>query len=280
MGRHTTSTERRCTRSVLASRIFLGVYLALVLAPLGTVALWAFTDRWPWPDLLPAEFSVRGIVELFSGTTGVGGVLLTSILIAVAVSVLSVVVGALSARALVFHSFRGKDLFRFATILPFIVPATVFAMGVQVAFLRIGLGRTLLGVILVHTVVALPYAIAIMTDVMAAVGPRLEEQSRVLGASRARTLVHVTLPSLLPGILSAASMAYVVSLSQYFLTLLVGGGSVKTLTVVMFPFLLTGDRTIASAYALLFLVATLAVFFLFEWVLKRLGLRETRTLFS
>lgn len=275
----TTSRLRR-PRPLLAARLLLGLYLAAVLVPLVTVLVWSVTARWPWPDLLPSAISLRGLAELFNGHAPVGGVLLVSIGIAVAVSVLSVVIAGLSARALVFHDFRGKELFRFTTILPFIIPATVFAMGIQVAFLRMGLGRTVLGVIIAHTVVALPYATSIMTDVMAAAGPRFEEQSRVLGASRRQTLLQVTVPALLPGILSAASMSYVVSLSQYFLTLLVGGGAVKTLTVVMFPFLSSGDRTIASAYAVLFLVSTIAVFLLFEWILKRLGMRETRTLFT
>ncbi|NTW29184.1 MAG: ABC transporter permease subunit [Coriobacteriia bacterium] len=260
-------------------RVFFGIYLLVVFVPLSTIAVWAFVDRWPWPNLLPSALSTRGLAEIFNGHAPIGGVLARSILIAVAVSVLCIVIASLSARALVFYEFLGKDLFRFATILPFIVPAAVFAMGIQVAFLRVGLGGTMLGVIIAHTVVALPYAIGIMTDVMAAAGPRLEEQSRVLGASRRQTLVHVTVPSLLPGILASASMAYIVSFSQYFLTLLVGGGSMKTFAVVMFPFLSSGDRTIAASYSLVFLVSTFAVFLLFEWILKKLGMRETRSLF-
>jgi putative spermidine/putrescine transport system permease protein len=266
-------------RSRLAARIFFVIYLVVVLVPLTTTVVWAFTDRWPWPRLLPSAFSTRGLAEVFNGYAPIGGVLLQSILIAVAVSVLSVVVGSLSARALVFHAFRGKEIFRFTVILPFIVPVTVFAMGIQVMFLRLGLGGTVPGVVIAHTVVALPYATGIMVDVMAAVGPKLEEQSRVLGASRGQTLAYVTLPALLPGILSAASMAYIVSFSQYFLTLLVGGGSVKTLAVVMFPFLSSGDRTIAASLSLVFLLSTFAVFLLFEWLLKRLGMRETKSLF-
>jgi putative spermidine/putrescine transport system permease protein len=65
-------------------------------------------------------------------------------------------------------------------------------------------------------------------------------------------------------------MAYIISFSQYFLTLLIGGGSVKTLAVVMVPLIYGGDRTIASAYALLFTLSSLIVFGLFELAGKKM----------
>lgn len=279
MSRRATSAPLSVRRTRLAAWVFFAIYLVIVFVPLTTTVVWAFADSWPWPSLLPTKLSTRGLAEVLGGYASVGGVLGQSILIAVAVSVICVVVASLTARALVFHEFLGKEVVRFAAILPLIVPATVFAMGIQVAFLRAGLGGTVLGVIIAHSVVALPYAVMMMTDVMAAAGQKAEEQARVLGASPLQTMAHVTVPALLPGILSSASMAYVVSFSQYFLTLLIGGGSVKTLAVVMFPFLSSGDRTIAGAYSLLFLVSTFAVFLFFEWVLKKLGVRETRSLF-
>ena len=71
------------------------------------------------------------------------------------------------------------------TILPFMVPATVFAMGVQITFIKMGLNNTVTGVILAHLICSLPYAVRLMMDGTEAVGNRLEEQARVLGASRA-----------------------------------------------------------------------------------------------
>ncbi len=263
----------------LGARIFCAVYLACVFVPLAITAVWAFTDSWPWPDLIPSGLSTRGIAEIFAGHAPIGRVLVASVLIAIGVSALTVLTATLASHAFVHYRFFGRDMFHFLAILPYILPATVFAMGIQVAFLKVGLGRTVVGVIVAHTIVALPYAMAIMVDVMRAAGTKLQEQSKVLGASWWQTLVHVTLPALLPGILSAATMAYIISFSTYFLTLLIGGGSVKTLAVVMLPFMRSGDRTIASAYTLVFLLSTLGVFFIFEWALKKLGLRETRSFF-
>lgn len=256
-------------KSPRLSYVLIAVHLMCIVVPLLVLMLWAFTSSWSWPALLPEGFSDRGIVEIFRSQKNLGAVIGQSILIALAVAVLTTLIAALAARALTRHTFVGKELFRFATVLPFLIPTTVFAMGVQVIFIKIGLANTLFGVIVAHSIVALPYAVAILSDIMQAAGSRLEEQARVSGAGYLDCLVHIQIPLYLPGLLSAATLSYIVSFSQYFLTLLIGGGVVKTLAGVMFPFLIGSDRTIAGAYALVFFVATLGVFLLFEFLIKR-----------
>ncbi|MEG0477039.1 MAG: ABC transporter permease subunit [Raoultibacter sp.] len=273
-------TARRRIPFRRASWIFVGVHLACVFVPLAVIVAWAFSSSWPWPALVPEGFSARGLEEIFAPSQHLGTVLAYSVGIAAAVALVSTVVAALAARALTFHSFAGKSLFKFSTVLPFLIPATVFAMGVQVLFIRAGLAGTVVGVIIAHTIVALPYAITILLDVMAAAGTRLEQQARSAGAGPLQTLVHVQLPLLLPGILSASALAYILSFSQYFLTLLIGGGAVRTFAVTMFPYLASGDRTIASAYGVVFLVVTFGVFLLFELLIKRFAPRYNNDYFN
>ena len=79
----------------------------------------------------------------------------------------------------------------------------------------------------------------------------------------------VTLPNLFPVMLSAFSMAFVVSFSQYFLTLMIGGGNVKTFAIVMVPYLGSGERNFASIYSVIFLVIMLLVFGILEWIVGR-----------
>jgi putative spermidine/putrescine transport system permease protein len=142
-----------------------------------------------------------------------------------------------------------------------------------VVFIYLGLADTFLGVILVHLIYALPYTVNIMTDVTAMTGNGLELQSQVLGVSPVKSFCHITLPLIMPGMVSSASMAYIISFSQYFTTLMIGGGRVKTLSIVMVPFIQGGDRTIAASYALLFVLSTLAVFILLELLIKKFTAR-------
>jgi putative spermidine/putrescine transport system permease protein len=91
----------------------------------------------------------------------------------------------------------------------------------------------------------------------------------VLGANSIQTFFHITLPIITPGVISAASMVFIVSSSQYFLTFLIGGGKVKTLSLVMFPYIKSGDRMMASAYSVVFSITTLGVLLLMESAIKK-----------
>lgn len=262
--------RRAGQRKPLWARVYLAVHVVLVLIPIAIVATWSVSSAWPWPSLVPAGLTTRGLETVLSeGSTGLGSLWL-SIGIAVVVAVLTTFVAGLGARAVCLHEWRGRRLFEFACMLPFLIPSTVFAMGVQVAFLRLGLARSVPGVILAHCIVALPYAMGIMCDVTRAAGRRMEEAAQTCGASRARTLLHATLPSLAPGVASSLLMCYIMSFSQYFLTLLVGGGAVRTFALVLFPYLSGGDRTVAGAYGAVFIAVTLFVFFVFELLLHKL----------
>lgn len=257
-----------------AAIIFIVLWLACISVPLITMVVWAFNDSWPWPQLAPTAFSLRGMTSASHIAGNFGQVIILSIGIALSVSLLCVIVASLTARALVHHNFPGKHLWKFGVILPFIIPSSAFAMGVQSLFTRLGLSGTVIGVVLAVSIVVMPYAIAIMIDVTEAAGKKLEEQASVLGANKWRTLRHAILPSLLPGILSAASLSYILAFMQYFLVYLVGTGFVKTIAVVMFPFLAGADRTVGTAYATVFVAISLAVFFLFNFIMKRCGVKE------
>ena len=239
---------------------------AVILLPCLLLLVWMFTERWAWPALLPQRFSLRAAAEVFGRRGELLKVFFSSVLISTAVAALSAVIGVMTCRALVFYDFFGKRLMGFLTILPFMVPATVFAMGIQLTFIKMGLNNTISGVILAHLICSLPYGVRLIMDGTKALGKELEDQARVLGASPWQAFYKVSLPVLAPVILSAASMAYVVSFSQYFLTLMIGGGQVRTFSIVMVPYLQSGDRSMASVYSVLFLAVTLSVFGLYEWI--------------
>lgn len=250
-------------------RLVLIITAFVIFLPVIVTLIWTVTGRWPWPSLLPESYTGRTIAELFAGSSALHEILAGSIIIATIVAALGTVIALMTARATEIYMIRGKRLISWAALLPLLVPGTVFAMGIQVLLIRMGLGDTVTGVILVHLVAALPYCVTIMTDVTTAVGSRLEEQAQVLGAAPSASFFHVTLPELMPGILSSASMAYIISYSQYFTTLLAGGGKVKTLALVMVPYIQSGDRALSSVYAATFVGSALAVFCIFEVLIHK-----------
>ena len=248
----------------LLMKLVLAVTLICIFLPIGVVMLWSVAERWPWPLLLPESWSLRTVQELLFGSAKLPDILFSSISLAMTVAVLGTVIAILTARATELYDFPGKKLIHLSSFLPLLVPGTVFAMGIQITLIRLGLSDTIAGVIIVHLIVAVPYCITIMTDVTRAVGNRLEEQAMVLGADPIRAFFLVTLPSLLPGILSSMSMGFILSYSQYFTTLMVGGGRVKTLALVLVPYIQSGDRALSAIYSVAFVGSALLVFFLFE----------------
>jgi len=258
------------TNSNKLLKLFLYLIIFTILAPMVILLFWTFASRWPWPNLLPATYSLRAIKEVFAPHTKVFQTLVSSILLSLSVAVLSAVIATMTARALNFYDFAGKSLIDFFSIAPILVPGTVFAMGIHVVFIKMSLADTVIGVIIVHLIYTLPYSINIMRDLTESIGEQMELQAYVLGASPLKSFIYITLPLLTPGIMASISMAYIASFSQYFLTLLIGGGRVKTISVLMVPFIAKGDRSLGSAYALVFVLSTLSVFVIIDRVIKRL----------
>lgn len=253
------------------NKIILIIVGACIILPILNLIIWSFTERWAWPDLMPQTYSLRAMNEIFSRKSEMTRLFTSSIILSLIVAILSVIIGLMTARAFVFYEFKFKRQLYFTTLLPFLIPSTVFAMGIHVMFIKWGLSNSLLGVIIAHLIYSLPYATRLLMDGTLAIGNKLEEQAKVLGATPFQAFTKTTLPILSPVILSSLSMSYIVSFSQYFLTLLIGGGKVKTFAIVMFPYLSGGDRNMASTYSLVFLGITIIIFGIFQFIVSKIN---------
>lgn len=219
-----------------------------VLVPLVPLLLWAVSGQWRYPAPLPQELSARGLALLLD--PAVADALLTSAAIACAVAVLAAALGFGAGRALGLYSFPGKRVVQFLLLAPAIVPTITVMLGVQVFFIRYGLADTVAGVVLVHLVPTVPYASLVMAAAFANLDTGLEEQARMLGAGPVHRLLLVTLPAVRPGLVIAAFLAFLISWSEYILTLLIGGGVVRTLPLLLFAAIGDADYPAAAALSL------------------------------
>ena len=240
--------------------IGLALVAALVAVPFLPLFLWTLAGRWRFPDLLPSEWSLRGIQYLLEPGGQVLGATANSLVIAGAVAVASIAVGLPAGMALGGYEWRFKGVVIFVVLLPIIVPPLASTMGIHLTFIRLGLADTAFGVFLVHLVPTVPYTAIILTSVFAERSGDLEEAARTLGASPWQAFVHVTLPEVAPGIAVAGLFAFLISWGQYILTVLIGGGNVVTLPMLLFSAASGNDPVITSALALVFaLPAVLAL---------------------
>jgi putative spermidine/putrescine transport system permease protein len=242
----------RLNRSMLVlSGAVLIVWLVLPLVPL---LIWSFARGWRFPDLLPQEWSLQAWTYALSERSGVIESLGVTVLIAALATLLSILVGVPAGRALGLYRFRGKGLVELIILAPVIVPGIAVALGLHSVFIQLGLTNTLGGVVLVHLIPTLPYMTLVMAGIFANYDPAYESQARSLGASALQTFWHVTLPAIMPGIIVGGLFAFLVSWSQYVLTLLIGGGRVITLPLLLFNFASAGRNDITGAIGVIYIL--------------------------
>ncbi|MDO4670043.1 MAG: ABC transporter permease subunit [Aerococcus sp.] len=250
--------------------LFMSVIGVVIFLPLLLLGVWSVTARWPWPNLLPTSWTARGWLQLQLEGRELTHVLGGNLILSIGVSVVALVIAVMTAKVYVTQSKHKQRLIRLLVILPLLVPATVFGMGIHPLFIRLQLANTLVGVGIGHLLYSLPYAQLLVMNAYAGEIPRLEEQAMLLGASPLTVLWSITLPLLAPVLLVGFIMGYIVSFSQYFLTQLLGGGVIQTLATRIFPYLQANDRTIASVYSLIFLALTLVIFWIADYAAKRM----------
>jgi putative spermidine/putrescine transport system permease protein len=246
-----------CVR-VLRWAVLGGILLGVVL-PFVPLVLWSFSQKWFFPALLPPETTARAWRYVLSPDSGVLSALGKSSAIALIVTAVDVALGVPAGRVLGTMRFRGKGLVEFFVLAPIIVPGLAVLMGIHVLFIRLSLTDTLIGVSLAHLLPTLPYMVLVMSGVFANYDPEYEEQALSLGASRLRTFVHVTFPAVLPGIVTGGLFVFLISWSQYILTVLIGGGRVITLPLLLFAFAGAGDNAVTAALGIVFLAPAVVI---------------------
>ena len=234
----------------------------LLLTPLIAFLFNAFSFRWFYPQLFPKEISLRAWQSIFAANSKVLEALLNSTILAVGVTLSSVIIGLPAARALGLYSFRGKRVIEFLVISPTIVPGIAVAMGLNINFIRWGLSGNLLGVGLVHLVPVMPYVVLTLSGVFSNYDPEYEQQARSLGAGVLATFWHVTLPAIFPGIAVASLFAYLISWSQYILTFLIGAGQVITMPVLLFSTASGSNNALTAAMSLVFVAPSILILIL------------------
>ncbi|KMJ56871.1 ABC transporter permease [Bacillus sp. LL01] len=227
------------------------VFIFFLFLPVMLLLLKSVSYGWRWGELVPTGFSLRGFEVLLNDHRFYSAVGMT-LWIGLAVILLNLLLAIPAARALAFHSFRGKSLVETVLVLPILIPSLAVAMGIHVTMIRLGLADQWLGVVMVHLIPTVPYSIKILRSGFERLGQKWEEQASTLGGTKGVILYKIYLPQLLPSFRSMVFLIFVISLSQYALTSIIGGGNVLTLAMLYFPFLSSVDEAVIASFSLVF----------------------------
>lgn len=227
----------------------MAVAVVSLVLPLLVLTVQALSTRWFYPAVLPRGITAAPARTVLGRAETVRA-LRDGVLVSGLVTVVALGIGWPAARVLADRSFRSRGAVFAVLFLPSLLPAVGLAMGINVVLLRSPVRAGTAGVVLAHLVPTLPYAVALLTALLVRADGDRERQAAVLGASPWQRLRLVTLPALVGGLAVAAALVFVVSWSQYLLTLLAGGGEVVTITMLLFAALAGGNPTTIAVLAL------------------------------
>ncbi len=207
----------------------------------------------------PQGFSLQWYENFFTNPQWFGS-LIVSAKVALMVSVVATVIGTMAAIGIERMRGRAAGIIRALLITPMIVPGVVLAVGIYAVYLDTRLVGTWTGYVLAHTLLAIPFVVIAVGANLAVFDERLETAAASLGASRLTTFFTITLPLILPGILSGALFAFVTSFDEVIVSLFITSPQLKTLPVQIFSSMTRdADPTVAAVGSLIFLVTTLII---------------------
>ncbi|MBZ9685013.1 ABC transporter permease subunit [Clostridium estertheticum] len=222
-----------------------------------------------WPRIIPSNVTWRAFKYVFYENPNTYEAIFNTLIIATSVVVIDILIAVPAAFSLVRYEFKGKFIIKVILFAPIIIPSFTAIMGMYVVFIKLGLTESIYGVILAHILPTLPYMIKALMVSYGTLDSSLEHQAAVLGAGPISRFIYISLPHILPGMVAGAGLTFLISISQYFLTFLVGGGKVITISIIMFPFISGGDNAIGSVYGVLFSSLAIINLVLIDFVLKK-----------
>lgn len=214
------------------------------------------------------EFSMKWYVAAFNNQDMLRAAW-NSVVIAVVATLASTTLATLAALSMSRHRFRGQNAVTAVLAMPLIIPEIVTAVATLLFFVAIGINLGLMSVMIAHSVFCLPFAYLPIRARLAGMDPHIEEAASDLYADPWQTFRHVVLPLLWPGILSGATLAFIISLDDFVTTFFVGGPGSTTLPIYIFGLIRVGVTPEVNAISSIMIVVSIAFVTLSFWLATR-----------
>lgn len=233
--------------------------LFLILAPLG-ITMWVAFFSNKIMSFPPEGYTLEWFLRAWELAAFRNGFLL-SVQLALTSAALGLLFGVPAAIAIARYRFPGRELINTALMSPIMVPAIVAGSAIYLFYIEfqvateVEVAGTLLGLVIAHTLITIPWVLRLVTASLAGMDPAIEEASLSLGASRLTTFLRITLPVIRPGIIAGGLFAFIVSFGDLEKSLLLVGPGRSTLPIAMLNYLeYRTDPTIMSVATIQILI--------------------------
>lgn len=207
----------------------------------------------------PRQWSLRWYQSYFSSASWMQATA-TSLKAGFLTALIATPLGTMAAYGLLVSRVRYANLLTMLLLTPMVVPVILIGIGVFYAYVKLQLVNTLTGLVLAHSMLAIPVVMMVVSATLKTFDLNQELVSRSLGASRIRTFMLVTFPQIRFAVLTGAVLAFLTSFDEIIVSLFISGGDYSTLTRNMFNALRDQvDPTIAAISTLIVIITSLVV---------------------
>jgi putative spermidine/putrescine transport system permease protein len=209
-----------------------GLFLVSLFALIATVVLDSFATTW-FGSWLPDDYTNHWYGDAWA-EFDLANVLLVTAQVAVAVVVISALIGVPAAYALARRNFPGKRFVTVLFLLPILIPPITYGIPLATVLYKVQLAGSLFGVILANLVPTVPFVVLVMIPFIEQIDPKIEAAARMCGAGTLTIFVRIVGPLMVPGILAASVLVLVRTVGMFELTFLTSGPTSSTIVVVLY----------------------------------------------
>lgn len=245
----------------ILDNIIIGIVLVFLFLPIFVLILFSFNTS--QLNITFEDFTLKWYGELFKNTTLLLA-LKNTLIVAIVSTVVSTVIGTISAYGLYKYEFPLKKLVNKLLYIPVVIPEIVLGISLLAIYtvFKLELGMTTL--ILAHISFSIPFVIINVRNVLEQMDGNLILAANDLGASKLKTFLYITIPSLMPGILSGAELAFTLSLDDVVISYFTAGPGSNTLPLQIYSIIKTGvtpdvNALITLMLLVIFIVLTVSV---------------------
>jgi spermidine/putrescine transport system permease protein len=246
---------------------YAGLSLLYLLVPIAIILVFSFNDPRGRFNFIWQEFSLDAWTDPFA-VPGIGDALAKSLEIAAISTLIATALGTVTALALVRYEFSGRAPVNFFIFIPLATPEVVLGAALLSFFLNLAVAPGLGTIVIAHIMFNISFVIVTVRSRLIGFDRSLEEAAQDLGATPFQTFRLVTLPLIMPGVISAALLAFALSIDDFVITDFNNGSTIT------FPVFIWGAARVAIepqiyVIASMIFLFTLAMMLVTVWQQRR-----------
>lgn len=238
------------------SMLYIVIILFINYLPLFLVVLFSFNESKLTVEF--TSFSLKWYKQLFSNGE-LREALINSLILGGVSVLVSAIIGTLGAIGLVRANFKFKGIFEYLTNVPIMVPEIILGMVFMAFFSLIKLPFGMVTLVIAHTSFCIPYILMTVRARLVSIDKSLEEAAYDLGASQKRIFFDITVPLIMPAIISGCILAFAMSFDDVVISIFVNSPKSNTLPIKIYTQLKTGVTPEINALCTVILIVVIFI---------------------